>query len=137
MRKHQFILILFVILSTSNTIANYQVTSKQEEIVLEKLNNLCGDSWCEGEYEIIFHDLSQNSSYLKFHLEFEEWIGAENNYKSHFRVCNIEGIDTFEQMITIDHSYDGQYFDQKYILVEKFLHKIDDCILNLETTINN
>ena len=54
--NHFLILIssLFIIQTLQAKVRTESITAKQETKVLMLLNNFCGDSWCEGSYDIHF-----------------------------------------------------------------------------------
>lgn len=48
------------------------VTAEDSQIITEYLNNICGDTWCEGDYELSFYNVvsvqqaDQTKSYINF-----------------------------------------------------------------------
>ena len=52
-----FICSLFTIQTLQADMLAKSITTQEENTVLTLLNNFCGDSWCEGDYDILFNQI--------------------------------------------------------------------------------
>ena len=68
--KH-FFCFLLVLLSIPNSYPGVPATYTNEDISLELIDNICGDTWCEGDFNYIFHNASYKKSTKEYLLEFE------------------------------------------------------------------
>lgn len=122
-------LILLVLLSTS-IFANTLI-DQQESRVLREIDNMCGDSWCEGEFNYDFDSLEcnaeTNSCVLTFSLLLIEWSEDKGDHlvDKFDTSCIVKGYTKFDEMIEISR----QGWDQ---LKTDFYEVISECVTEEE-----
>lgn len=83
----KILLVIGLILSSTAFAARTPnvITDKEAKEVLQELDNICGDSWCEGDYGYSFHNFSCSGSVTNAtcELEFEmiSSIGVKSSEK--------------------------------------------------------
>ena len=90
------------------------LTETQEKIILNRLNDFCGDSWCEGEFNLTFSSVQYHKQdNLDFYVIH---FAAENSYVPNqplnFVFCQINEIELIQKIVTSDdlHSrVEGEY----------------------------
>jgi hypothetical protein len=107
---------LVVVALLSMLVGNYAASSEysvityqeMEQISLTAIDNICGDSWCEGEYDYSFDSLKcdyfgRSECVLKF--QYIEWgdFGVQfpdgRVVAKHSATCSVPGITSYEQML--------------------------------------
>ena len=129
MKKHLlYTLFFFFLVATSTIFPSYSqelFSNEQRQLVLETIDNVCGDSWCEGDYNFEFVDFSctriKNSCDLSFYF-----INTDNDLekKSQLQLCHFDNITKFEQVI-----------DPSQDLNNRFYELLDACISDREEDI--
>jgi hypothetical protein len=100
-----------------------ELFSPQENAkVLNAVDFICGDIWCEGYYDYKFLNLScdKNSHQCELEFQFIESIDDSQKFYSPVQVCQIDGIYSLDQIIK-DH--DSLKFE--------FVDKLSNCFDNL------
>jgi hypothetical protein len=89
---------------------------------LTAIDNICGDTWCEGEYNFEFHTIecSDNRCTVDMTL-FSETESFEGS-------CTVENINSISDVIVVEERY--KWVD----LSESFYEELSECISNLETS---
>ncbi len=100
-----------------------QLFSPEENArVLNAIDNICGDIWCEGYYEYKFLDLAcdKNSHQCDLSFKFIESIDDRQKIYSPVQVCHLEGIEGLDQVMA--NEQDLQF---------GFIDKLSNCFDNL------
>lgn len=126
MKNYIFITSLFLASSIYAKDSNQLFTKKQNEQVLREIDNICGDTWCEGEYNFEFINFSCKKSTLSCELDFKfvKIDERDNNIYSQIQSCEFENITKFTQLI-----------DASGDLTEVFYHNVSSCIHELEENV--
>ena len=61
--------ILSFLISSKENLMAYEYTD--EEIALELIDNICGDTWCEGDFNFIFHEVNYIKKTKTLTVSFE------------------------------------------------------------------
>lgn len=93
----------------------------QEQQALVAIDNICGDSWCEGEYDYNFKKLecSNNPGLCILDVEAFEWIGMDRKQLVEEKSCLIENVESIEDIVKND------------MLRIKVYEQISDCLYPL------
>lgn len=118
------IIILFSLIHFSAK-AN-DLSSKQESDVLTAIDNICGDTWCEGDFDYSFNSLKCDFKTATCQFSFDYlWYEFDENYDDVTNTitiphtCELAGVKSFEQMLE-----DTTYPDLKW----EFYETVSDCI---------
>lgn len=92
-----------------------ELSPDQENKILFSLNNICGDTWCSGEYNL-------NFSSIKFHDEYgtQNYIInllVQNSYddkaESHQLSCNVTNLQLIQLLVSGDDSVSQEELEQQ------------------------
>lgn len=129
----KLILILTAFITVSNASATEFLTSSQESNVLEAIDNICGDTWCEGDFDYSFdkincsvEDKSCELSFVYIYKVWNEEINEEVTLGTAPMKCTLSGIASYEDMIDIER----QWLDLSY----DFYEKVTECVTDNEDT---
>lgn len=122
--------------------SNTWLTYEEEKLALQQIDNICGDTWCEGDYDFGFDRLrclkEQGVCLLEFRMiersfsqddrevvsETDTYQAAKNPSEKHHAVeCQIAGITEFSQIVTDDR------------LNDEFYQTLTNCISDLESSL--
>jgi len=96
----------------------------KNDLALELIDNICGDTWCEGEFDFEFNHFEIDSNKSEALVEFtliSEWHNGELLFKTECRLKNINSID---QVIT--------YYRGNPELNNSFYEDLSLCITDKE-----
>lgn len=126
--RHSFFIFLASLLMLQPLHAaptNLELSPDQENRILSSLNNICGDTWCSGEYNL-------NFSSIKFREEFGSQhyvIGllVQNSYddKAETRQlsCNLEDLQLIQQLVHSDGSFSHE------VLEQQLYQEVNNCLV--------
>lgn len=124
------ILLITLILATTTT--SWGATSKellnlrQKKEVLHVIDSICGDTWCEGDYNFRFNDFSCDKITHKCLLDFQ-FIKTEDNqgrtYSSD-QNCSFENVQNFRQIMDGRGSLSDEFYDS----LTNCIHEKEDQI---------
>ena len=114
------------------TKAHNDLSAAQQQLILDKLNDHCGDSWCEGDLDWDFQKITCNfgSQTCTFTAKMTDPGDSDGpaDDRVFFRSCKMTKIAKFESIIeTAANGYQD--------LTDDFYGKADDCATKLEDTI--
>ena len=113
--------LLFSIIISFNSFA---LDLSHEDLSLELLNNICGDTWCEGDFNFEFTDLEINKKDKSAVVNFEmidEWYDTEKRFST---FCVVPKISSFQDVIDFD--------SNKKYLTDYFYETLGECISDRE-----
>ena len=99
----------------------------QEKIALKLIDDICGDTWCEGDYNFDFRALSCDSRRMTCTLRFQmfPWDTVASGSSAYSRSCETTGFSGFDSLVaTAPNGYQS--------LVPSFYDALTTCIGNLE-----
>jgi hypothetical protein len=102
------------------------LTSAQQRTVLQQIDNICGDTWCEGEFNFRFTRMACDFGARRCTLS-ATLLPYDNSGKTYPRACRITGLSSYRSMIT------GTSSNPR--LVDAFYNKVNDCVTRWEATI--
>ena len=98
--------------------------SDNAEHALELLDNICGDTWCEGDFNFEFTDLEINKKDKSAVVNFEmidEWYDTEKRFST---FCVVPNISSFKDVIDFN--------SNKKYLTDYFYETLGECISERE-----
>jgi hypothetical protein len=102
------------------------LTSSQQRTVLQVIDNTCGDTWCEGEFNYRFTRMACDFGARRCTLSATV-ITYDSPAKYYPRACRITGISSYRSMIG------GTSSNPR--LTTTFFNKVDDCMNRWAATI--
>lgn len=113
----KYIIILLVIILSRTTISN-----QNDTIALKLIDNICGDTWCEGEFNYRFNHIEFLAASNHTLLKFEIMINDEKRFKTQ---CKIQGFSNFKEITDIVHN--------RPKITDEFYDELNKCITEKET----
>lgn len=101
-------------------------TQKQTDEVLRTIDNVCGDTWCEGDYNFDFTGFSCKKSTQSCLLEFH-FIQIDDNDQEQYspkQTCQFEQIKEIGQLLEDDGELNWNFYEE-----------VTDCITELESSV--
>ncbi|MGZ3807498.1 MAG: hypothetical protein ACXVCE_05390 [Bacteriovorax sp.] len=119
MKRYILISVLLTTTSAFANLSNELFTTAQRQDVLRSIDDVCGDTWCEGDYNFKFNDFTCMQSTHVCELNFQFIKRDDNDLKTYspVQVCRFEKITHF-----------GQLMENKYSLTDSFYEALTDCI---------
>lgn len=112
--------------ATANTLS-----TEQETLVIQQLNDFCADSWCESATEFNFQKLECSDVTSTCNLYFTTQDNSTDNNPVSNQVCQLAPLKSFEQMVSVEKndergfrfvSLKDGFVDQVNNCAEKFFH---------------
>jgi hypothetical protein len=103
----------------------------EDQTILKAIDNICGDTWCEGDYKFVFNkvilDTARNTTRVLFTMKIEDYtIEVDANasilMQSFDVACNVPGYSTFAGIMTSNDSLNWDFYTG-----------LTDCIQKLES----
>jgi hypothetical protein len=124
----KFLLLSALLLSTTPVFSADLFSMAQKKEVLQAIDGICGDTWCEGDYNFRFNKFSCDKATSSCELNFQ-FIKTddkgENETFSAEQVCRFNNIKEFHQVM-----------DSKFSLNEEFYSTLTDCIWEKEKAVH-
>jgi len=121
------IFVLFIITLTTISVLHAKefLTENQKNVILKEIDNICGDTWCEGDYDYSFNTFSCDDITNKCVMEFDVIASADEEYNEEGVIyptrCTINEMSSYDQMIKTSSSGMTR-------LVDEFYTKVSDCV---------
>lgn len=106
------------------------LTAAQEKLVLQLIDDLCGDSWCEGAHDYVFAKMrcSFTAKTCTLTMKIIDPAYDAQPERDFWRSCKMTSIDAFTSMVdTAQNGYQS--------LSDPFYDKLNGCVDKLEATI--
>jgi hypothetical protein len=113
MKKFLVSLVLF----TTSAFAGQPQQQSINDKILTALDNICGDTWCEGVFDFYFSNISIIQNKVLVRYEMFSNVGHQINPTRYSFVCKIEGFTGLDNLIDNNDSLNQEFYD-----------KISDCI---------
>ena len=113
-------LLLSLIISSSS----FALDLSYRDLSLELIDNICGDTWCEGDFNFEFNNLEINKKDKSAVVNFEmidEWYDTEKRFST---FCIIPNISSFKDIIDFN--------SNKKYLTDYFYEALSECISDRE-----
>ena len=132
---NKLIIILTLLFSTSSFAKDF-LTESQGQTVLTSIDNICGNTWCEGDFDFSFDEVicDSKTSSCKITMDLINMDACyDDNGDSiegciparHTGSCTISGVSSFHDIIDAELDYEQ--------LAWKFYENLTDCISDLES----
>jgi hypothetical protein len=109
---------------TESALCKNALSPRQEATALKLIDDICGDTWCEGDNNFAFDRLTCNAANSTCTLSLRI-IPREENAASYRRACTTSGFLSFDSLVaTAQNGYQSLNWD--YYLA------LTDCINRLE-----
>lgn len=122
--------IILITLLLSNVAMASELTSNQQQNILTVTDNICGDSWCEGDFDFSFNEVACDfemgicsMDITLFSESYEQTYKslAYNPQVSEFNAtCVIGGVDSYKSIIETHNGHDQ--------LTLEFYEELSECI---------
>ena len=112
-------MLAFVVISSfSSAFANESkeiFSGNQREDIIHSIDVICGDTWCEGDYNFKFTDFSCNKLTAKCELSFHFIKSDKENEEllSPLQVCRFQNIMDIKQIKESKFSLNSNFYDLK------------------------
>lgn len=123
---NKLIVVLSLCLNTSVFALDF-LSESQKEVVLREIDNICGDTWCEGDFNFSFDKISCDSDSKSCVLEMKLFDGYSEEDEStvyYNGACTIEGPSDYSDIIEKNGDWDS--------LKMEFYELVTDCVSDLE-----
>jgi len=104
------------------------LTTSQSEIVLKLLDDICGDTWCEGEYNWHFPKIVCRFSDAVCTLSFRVTDPNREPAEDYARWCKVHDLRTFDDLVqTAANGYQSlndDFYDNVSTCVEQIEHDL-------------
>ena len=126
------ILFLITVLIISLNPVQAELVGDQIDTFLEEVDNHCGDTWCEGEFDFDFKYYEQTDKELTIGLHVLVWANDLESFTGYPRECRIEGNYKFSDLLERNEYYYSRTSTLKYRLTHSFADKMNNCIREIE-----
>jgi len=114
------------------TKAKNDLTAAQAKLVANELNDICGDTWCEGDYSWDFSkivcDFTKKTCTFTVLITDPGMDDGTKDDRTFWRSCKLSKISSFTAMIdTAKNGYQS--------LNDDFYSKVDACVGKLESNV--
>ncbi len=125
MRFKITLIIILSLVTLQVSAQSLQLNQLQQDLILSDLNNICGDTWCEGEYDLNFKAIYPQAAESKniYVIEFLAKNTYENEAPTQQVNCEIEETALIQKI--------AANLNQPHIsedLQTQLYQKIDACI---------
>lgn len=118
---------LVLLLSFTSLASETFLTEEQSYEVITEIDNICGDTWCEGDFNFEFESI-ECSLISGCKLSMTLWDGYEERddvKKTYSGSCVVAGFSNYNQMIEISENGWQQ-------LSYDFYEAVSDCVSDVE-----
>ena len=131
--KYLILLLPLVLLSISS--AEAKLLPIEARVLTEEIDNHCGDTWCEGEYDFNFKSVEQSDDELIVNFDVIIWASNLESFTPYPRECRIPGDYSFDDLLYPIHgSQPGD--NQHYRLTDFLADQMNECISSIERELN-
>lgn len=120
-----FVLLLTLLISIPSF--SNDLTVDQERNLLTEIDNICGDTWCEGDFDFSFEQLDCNFEKGKCQFKYELiWYEYDESYENLLFKINVPAQCTLTGFNRLSDLEENQSYS------EKLYESVSDCILEGE-----
>lgn len=121
-------LVLVVSSMASASYAGLELTAQQQQSILDNLNNICGDAWCEGEYELNFVSIRFREErgvpqYVLSIVAHDSYMDRNQAPRINFE-CVVKDVQVIQEMVNPNAIHPMSYLEHK------LYQNVDDCVLD-------
>lgn len=101
------------------------IAAEDSQIIVNYLNDICGDTWCEGEYDLHFFNVEalEQAGVMKYYVHFAAKNSYEENAINQLVACEIKSSELLADVA--DDLKNLQYASPN---VMAFDNEIDQCL---------
>jgi len=117
--------------SEASDLTKNALTQKQQKTTLKLIDDICGDSWCEGDYDFGFRLISCTKSARTCTLTLQIFPrdGVSAGQTSYWRSCKTSGFTNFSSLVTTaPNGYQS--------LNDDYYEALTECIQRIETNLH-
>ena len=126
------ILFLITALIISLNPVQAELVGDQIGTFLEEVDNHCGDTWCEGEFDFDFKYYEQTDKELIISFHVLVWANDLESFTGYPRECRFEGNYQFSDLLERNDYYYSRTSIIKYRLTQAFADQMNGCIRKIE-----
>lgn len=108
-------------------IAGSTLSYAQSRRVLQAIDNACGDSWCEGEFNFAFRRITCKTGPSSCTLTMQVIDSSVQPERTFWRSCKSYGSASFAKLIDATGGYD--------VLTDAFYDRVNACMTKIEASI--
>ena len=95
---------------------NYWFSYLRSKLIFS-IDNICGDTWCEGDYDFKFNQFACNKKSSECELTFQfiersDDKTVKEDLYSEKQVCHFDNIKSFDQLMDGEFSLNQDFYDQ-------------------------
>jgi len=103
------------------------LTDRQERVVLDLIDDICGDTWCEGDFAFDFRKFScKEAGDCKLRLRIAPYDEEPRQWLK--RTGRVEGFTTFDQMVVTSPSGYQSLDRDFYLAVSDLIEKVEASV---------
>lgn len=103
-------------------------TRAQERLVLDAIDDLCGDTWCEGDYAFEFRDFSCDAKRASCTLRLRIARLTEEPLSWHQRSGEVRGFVRYDEMVETYPSGDLSLDEDFVVAVGELIEEVQDSL---------
>jgi hypothetical protein len=113
----------------SEGLAENALTAAQAKTALRLIDDICGDTWCDGDYDFGFRRLSCSKAAHTCTLTLQAFPvdGAQTSPPSYWRSCKTAGFTGFASLVTTLNGYQS--------LNDDYYDLLSECISRVESNL--
>ena len=101
-------------------------SSKERQNILKVIDSICADTWCEGDYNFKFLDLSclKKTRRCDVSFQFIKTEDEDHQVKSPVQTCSIGNITGIKSVLLSEDSLNNDFYEE-----------LSECILSKEQSV--
>ena len=126
MRNKILILLAFIfVLPLSAAPTHLELSPEQENEILSSLNNVCGDTWCAGEFNLNFTSIKLSDASGSQYYVID--LLVQSSYDDGATItqlnCNVADLQLIQQLANRDGNVSHETLEQQ------LYHEVDNCLV--------
>lgn len=116
--------------SASEALGRNALTPTESRVVLELVDEICGDTWCDGDYDYGFRKVTCDGAAQTCTLTLQVFPreGVPSAHRSYWRACKTHGFSGFGSLVsTAPNGYQS--------LAPGYYEALTECTSRLEATL--
>jgi hypothetical protein len=112
----------------SDGLAESALTAAQAKTTLRLIDSICGDTWCDGDYDFGFRRLSCSKAAHTCTLTLQAFpVDGASSSQSYWRSCKTPGFTGFASLVTTLNGYQS--------LNDEYYELLSECISQVESNL--
>ena len=122
--KLRFLVVLTCITFSTLLFSSTKRAFINESLVLKLIDNNCGDSWCEGEFDFVFNKVEYLKEEKVLRVKYQMVASSYRSIKTYDSECKVFVEKIPEDIYT--------HINSSFSLTDEFLQKLNECIRDNE-----